>query len=49
MKKLLVLGMAAVLCLLTLAGCKSADPNHPYEKEPAPANKTAAVVTVDIA
>ena len=38
MKKLLALCMAALMSLALLAGCSSADPNHPYGQEPAPAN-----------
>ena len=34
MKKMLALCMAMLLSLAMLAGCSSADPNHPYEKEP---------------
>ena len=37
-KKLIALGMAALMSLALLAGCSSADPNHPYGQEPAPAN-----------
>ena len=36
MKKMLALCMAMLLSLAMLAGCSSADPNHPYEKEPCP-------------
>ena len=45
MKKTLALVLAACLCLALLAGCSSADPDHPYGQEPAPANGTTAVVT----
>lgn len=38
MKKLIALGMAALMSLALLAGCSSADPNNPYGQEPAPAN-----------
>ena len=38
MNKLLALCMAALMSLALLAGCSSADPNHPYGQEPAPAN-----------
>ena len=34
--------MAMLLSLAMLAGCSSADPNHPYEKEPLPANNSEA-------
>lgn len=37
-KKLIALGMAALMSLALLAGCSSADPNNPYGQEPAPAN-----------
>ena len=40
MKKMLALCMAMLLSLAMLAGCSSADPNHPYEKEPLPANNS---------
>ena len=42
MKKMLALCMAMLLSLAMLAGCSSADPNHPYEKEPLPANNSEA-------
>lgn len=45
MKKMIALCMAALMSLALLAGCSSADPNHPYGQEPAPANSTAAVVS----
>lgn len=41
MKKLIALSMSALLALALLSGCTSADPNHPYEKEPAPSNQQA--------
>ena len=42
MKKILALCMAMLLSLAMLAGCSSAAPNHPYEKEPLPANNSEA-------
>ena len=42
MKKMLALCMAMLLSLAMLAGCSSADPNHPNEKEPLPANNSEA-------
>ena len=53
MKKWLALCMAAVLSLALLAGCASADPNHPYDHEPAPANnaeteETAAALFFEV-
>lgn len=42
MKKMLALCMAMLLSLAMLAGCSSADPSHPYEKEPLPANNSEA-------
>ncbi len=48
-KKLLVLCMAAVLSLALLAGCDSADPNHPYDHEPAPANNAETEETEETA
>ena len=41
-EKILALCMAMLLSLAMLAGCSSADPNHPYEKEPLPANNSEA-------
>ena len=50
MKKMIALCMAAVMSLALLAGCTSADPNTPYDREPAKGNpgatteETAAVL-----
>ena len=45
MKKMIALCMAALMSRALLAGGSSADPDHPYGQEPAPANGTTAVVT----
>ncbi len=45
MKKMIALCMAALMSLALLASCTSADPEHPYDREPAPANGTTAVVS----
>ena len=50
MKKMIALCMAAVMSLALLAGCTSAAPNNPYDREPAKGNpgatteETAAVL-----
>lgn len=41
MKKFLALCLTALMTLALLAGCTSADPNHPYDREPVPANPEA--------
>lgn len=46
MKKLIALCMAAAMCLALLAGCSSADPNHPYGQEPAPKVEASVVTAV---
>lgn len=39
MKRLIAFSISALLSLALLSGCTSADPNHPYDREPAPANQ----------
>lgn len=48
MKRMIALCMAMVLSLAVLSGCRSADPNNPYDREPAPMNESAAVVVEQI-
>lgn len=48
MKRMIALCMAMVLSLAVLSGCRAADPNNPYDREPAPKNESAAVVVEQI-
>lgn len=42
MKKLIALCLACVMSLAVLAGCTSADPEHPFDRDPAPKIETSA-------
>ena len=48
MKRMIALCMAMVLSLAVLSGCRAADPNNPYDREPAPMTESAAVVVEQI-